>query len=248
MVALSIVALCVFIFGAYAYGATVVLALRAVPVWGNRATASASLQDLATRERPPLDSVSLTMCIFCTAWFVGHAFAEFRVLTGGVRWEGWSDLMMLIMSYGFPPLIMHTVLKETHAESDTPPPPLWRHLLVAMYVLCFAVALYMILSVYRIIPRPQPFGAYAGVSVGALFVMCSVYCMVMILRRPKRTPDRSGLRRTMTGLFLLVIVLLLSFNVLILLQSELLLQAADRFSRMLPIFFLITSVYFENRF
>jgi hypothetical protein len=99
MVAISLAALCVFIFSAYAYGATT--------------------------------PVVLTLCSVCTVWFALHAFAEFRILLGYERFRGIPDLVALILTYAFPPLITHNVLQETAADCKDPTwtrrwgPPVW---------------------------------------------------------------------------------------------------------------------------
>jgi hypothetical protein len=62
----------------------------------------------------------------------------------------------------------------------------------------------------------------------------------------RESPNERGLRRTMTGLFLIMIVLVagLSFYR----DQHLITEAMERATRALPIFFLVTSIYFENRF
>src|SRR4029453_8505107 len=65
--ALAIVALCVFIFGAYAYGSLVVLSLRHGSLVWSRARGrplGAHLQGLA-------------MLVACTVWFVLHTIIQF---------------------------------------------------------------------------------------------------------------------------------------------------------------------------
>jgi hypothetical protein len=244
MVALSLVALFVFIFGAYAYGVTTVLALRQMPVWGR-----ANEQ----RDYVPLDPVVLALCGVCTVWFVLHSVSELRVLTGGVRWQGMPDLLGMILSYSFPPLIMHTVLNETPAEylGDARRRrwvwPIW-----LMYALAGLTAAYVYAAAVSWVPRPQPFGAWSGMSIGVLFMLCSVYCITLMLRRrphPVPAPESSnqrGQRRTMIVLFVAMIPLF--FALTFLRDSRLIAEALDRVTRTLPIFFLVASIYFENRF
>jgi hypothetical protein len=245
MVALSLVALFVFIFGAYAYGATTVLAFRQVPVWGQaneqrvRATA--------------LDPVVLALCGVCTVWFVLHSVSELRVLTGGVRWQGMPDLLGMLLSYSFPPLIMHTVLNETPAVCLSKEQrrrwmwPIW-----LIYALAGMTAAYMYAAAVSWIPRPQPFGAWSGMSIGVLFMLCSVYCIVLMLRRrPNPAPSRESSdqrrqRRAMIALFVAMIPLF--FVLTFLRDTRLIVEGLDRVTRAMPIFFLVTSIYFENRF
>jgi signal transduction histidine kinase len=247
MVALSLVSLCIFIFGAYAYGVTTVLAFRQTPVWGRGDGAD-------TARRPMLDPVLLTLCIVCTVWFVLHALSEFRVLTGRVRWQGLPDIMGLVLSYAFPPLIMHNVLHGTPAECrDSAWRRRWAWPVWTMYALSFATGAFVFGVVMFDLPHPRPFGAYAGVSVGLLFTICSVYCVGLMIRRrasssaaETQSADQRGLHRTMIGLFLAMIPLF--FALTFLQDRRLLVEALDRVARALPIFFLVTSIYFENRF
>ena len=55
-----------------------------------------------------------------TVWFVLHTLIEFRQLTGDTR-EAWLDLGTLIV-FLFPPVIMHTVYRETHDDGESAPP------------------------------------------------------------------------------------------------------------------------------
>jgi signal transduction histidine kinase len=245
MVALSLVSLFVFIFGAYAYGATTVLAFRQVSVWGRANDGRVRLHT------PALDPVVLTLCAVCTVWFVIHGLSELRVLTGGARWQGLPDLFGMALSYTFPPLIMHTVLNETECLSAERrrrwAAPIW-----VMYLVAGATGAYMFAAAVGWIPRPRPFGAWSGFSVGSLFVLCSIYCIALMTgrgprpRRADESADQRGQRRTMIGLFVAMIPLF--FALIFLRDSRLIAEALDRVTRTLPIFFLVTSIYFENRF
>jgi signal transduction histidine kinase len=246
MVALSLVALFVFIFGAYAYGVTTVLALRQMPVWGR-----------ANLERrghvTALEPVVLSLCGVCTVWFVLHSLSELRVLTGGERFQGLPDLLTMMLSYSFPPLIMHNVLHETPAECfSTEQRQRWKWPVWTMYAVAGATSAYMLAGAVDWITRPQPFAGWSGVSIGLLFTLCSIYCIALMIRRgPKqrRAPEpahQQAQRRTMIGLFLAMISLF--FALIFLRDSRLLIEALDRVARTLPIFFLVASIYFENRF
>jgi signal transduction histidine kinase len=247
MLALSLVALFVFIFGAYAYGATTVLALRQVPVWGR------ANEGRHHEHAPALDPAVLILCGVCTVWFVIHSLSELRVLTGGVRWQGLPDLIGMALSYSFPPLIMHTVLNETPPGCFSAQrrrrwaAPIW-----VMYVVAAAIGTYMFAAAVGWIPRPQPFGAWSGLSVGGLFMLCSIYCIALMTRRGTRpvasaeAPDQSGQRRTMIGLFVAIIPLF--FALIFLRDIRLIAEALVLVTRTLPIFFLVTSIYFESRF
>jgi signal transduction histidine kinase len=248
MLFLSLIALCTFVFGAYAYGATTVLAIRQLPVWGGGKD---------PHRRFVLDPALLALCSVTTVWFVAHASLEFRLLSGrsaATNSPGVTELAAFLLTFAFPPLIMHMVLQETGATCMDPARwRRWRWPVLAMYAVSFSTAIYLLGAAYEILPRPQPLGAWMGSSVGVLFTLCSLYCIALMLRRgpsnaPKRmpSPDQRGQQRTMIGLFLLMIPIF--FALTFLREQQLLTAAIDRVARSLPLFFLIASVYFEDRF
>jgi signal transduction histidine kinase len=246
MVALSLIGLCVFIFGAYAYGVTTVYALRNLPIWRRR--------DEPPR-KPVFDPVLLALCSVTTVWFITHATMEFRLLIGrsDSAMPSIVELVAFVLTFAFPPLIMHTVLQETeNACMDAAQRRRWTWPIYAMYALAAATASYLLAAVYDLLPRVPRLGSVMGLSAGLLFTLCSVYCIVLMMRRsadqPRRTPspDQRGLQRTMIGLFVLMIPLF--FALTFLREQQLLTAALDRVTRSLPMFFLIASVYFEDRF
>jgi hypothetical protein len=167
MLAVSLVALFVFIFGAYAYGATTVLAFRQPPIWGHGRD-----RDRLTRSMNP---VVLVLCAVCTVWFALHTVTEFYVLTGGSRRPGWPDLFTMVLSYSFPPLIMHTVLDESGTSALAPRRrrpwalPVW-----LMYAAALVTAISMFAAATGLVARPSPFGAWVGLSIGGMFTLCSI--------------------------------------------------------------------------
>jgi hypothetical protein len=247
MVVLSLVALCTFVFGAYAYGATTLLAIRHLPVWGRGDD---------PHRRFVLDPVLLALCSVTTVWFVAHGTLEFRLLIGYPESEipNVIELAAFVLTFAFPPLIMHTVLKESGATCLAPVRyRRWLWPVRLMYALSGATAVYLLGAAYCVFPRPRPLGAWMGLSVGTLFTLCSVYCITLMIRRhagpaAKRvpSPEQRGLQRTMIGLFLLMIPIFFALSFLR--DQQLLTAAIDRMARALPLFFLIASVYFEDRF
>lgn len=240
MIALSLVSLLVYLFGAYAYGAATVLSLRqAKPVWGaNKVHAQGAPQRI--------EKASLALFALSLAWFVLQTLVEFRTLLG-VRQDSWIELATL-MVYLFPPVIMHTVFLETQCDGGAPPSALYRRLLAAMYVLSPVVGVYTILAIFRVAPRPGPGGAWIGISIGLLFTLVSAYCTALMLNhpRPTRSTDQRRLRTVMIFLFIAMSGV---FVALIFMQEQRLIVAVlDRVTRAAPLYFLIASVYFENRF
>ena len=119
MILINLVALFVYLFGAYAYGAATIVSLRrqAKPVWGAERLYSAGI-----RER--IDRASLALFAISFVWFVLNTLTEFRSLVGDTR-ESWTNLGALAIAYIFPPVIMHTLFLEAHSSDHEPPPRIY---------------------------------------------------------------------------------------------------------------------------
>ena len=176
MILVSLVFLFVYLFGAYAYGAATFLSIgQAKSLWGLD-------KDYAPGIRRRIDKASLGLFVISTIWFVLHSLIEFRNLTGYTD-EGWLDLATFI-AFLFPPVIMHTVYLEAHSEDAPPPPPIFRALLPAMYVISPLVGVLLIVAaIFEVVPQPQPLGAWIGMSIGGVFMIASLYSTALMLRR-----------------------------------------------------------------
>ena len=240
MILVSLIFLFVYLFGAYAYGAATFLSLgQAKSLWGLD-------KNYAPGIRSQINRASLGVFIISTIWFVLHSLLEFRNLTGNTE-QVMLDLATFI-AFLFPPVIMHTVYLEAHSENAPPPPPIFRALLGAMYVLSPLVGVLLILAIFEVVPRPQPLGAWIGMSIGGVFVIASSYSTALMLRRPPRgmTADQASLRRVMIGLFAMLSGLFVAL--IFLREQELLIAILDRASRSAPVYFMVASIYFEDRF
>jgi two-component sensor histidine kinase len=241
MIALSIVALFVYIFGAFVHGSATLLSLRqAAALWAPHRAACVG-------GYPRVNSVSLALLVVSTLWFVVHVLIEFRVLAGGQGY-GNIDFVALLLVFAYPPLIMHTVHLETQVEGDPAEAGTWRGAVGGMYVLSPLVAAWVVAAIAGLVPRPQPLGTFIGLAIAGLFVLTSVYSIAIMLRRkhPGRTRDQARLRTMMLWLFVVMITL---FIIELPFQGQpFAAKLFDRLSRATPIVFLLVSVYFENRF
>jgi signal transduction histidine kinase len=242
MILLTLIALFVYLFGAYAYGAATLVSLRhqAKPVWGAERMYSPGI-----RER--IDRASLALFALSFAWFVLHTLIEFRSLIGDTK-ESWTNLGTLVIVYFFPPVIMHTMFLEAHSSEHEPPPRIYGRFLAVMYVISPLVGVWSITAIFGLVPRPASLGSTIGVSIGALFTVASVYCTTIMLRRRRHdpTPDQLRLRNVMIFLFFGMVTL---FGTLSFYREEwLLISILDRVSRATPLYFMIASIYYENRF
>ena len=261
MIVVSLISLLVYLFGAYAYAVTTILCASQIsPVWGRHFTgtarermvqAGAGLRDrLARRGRwqlsPRIDIASLTLFALSTVWFVLHVLIEFRNLTGQQK-EGWLDLATLIV-YLFPPAIMHTVYLERGGDGVSPPPRIYGWLVAAMYVIAPAVGLYSIAAIFQLVSVPGQVGPWIGGSIGALFTLCSLYCTTIMLRHRKRQIPVNQARLRNVMVFLFAALTLMFLAMIVLPDSQLIMEVVGRLSRFSPLYFLIAAVYFENRF
>jgi hypothetical protein len=241
VILISLVFLFVYLFGAYAYGAATVYSVRQIsPVWGT------PLKDYQPGVRRRIDKASLALFVISTVWFVLHVLIEFRNFSGFTR-ESWLDLGTLLV-FLFPPVIMHTVYLESQCATDSSPPPIFRHLMHAMYLVAPLTGAWVVAMIFDWMPHPEPVGPWIGLAIGGLFTLASIYATVLLLRRQPqvRTPDQLRLRNVMILLFTLMSVI---FIAMIFLQEQQLLgMILERASRSAPIYFLVASVYFENRF
>jgi hypothetical protein len=242
MVIVSLVFLFVYLFGAYAYGAAMLFGLRDVgPVWTHG-------RDTVLPGQRRIDAATMALFVISTVWFVLHAVIEFRDLTTGDTRQGWLDLATFIVFF-FPPVIMHTTYLESEAAHEETPPPLYRTLLRVMYVVSPAAGLYLIGAIFKLLPSPADLGPFIGITIGGLFTLTSIYCTVLMLRRPQRparSADQIRLRNVMIFLFIMLSGVFIAL--IFMEESSLLVAILGRVTRSSPIFFLVASVYFENRF
>ena len=240
MTALSIAALCIFIFGAYAYGAVVVLSLRhRMPVWPGKAPDD--------RKRLRAETVGLAMFVTCTLWFVLHSVIEFRFLMGEPRGNDLLDLAALEVVFLFPGLILQTVLVERSGQDPPRHPRIWALWVAVLYAVGAVLMIYTPLAIYKYLPAPDSLSRAIGIAVGTLFTVTSVCSLILVAGRPKRqpTPDQQRLRHSMMFLYITMIVV---FFALVFMRDRRLLEVLDVGVRSTPLAFLLVSMYFESRF
>ena len=242
--ALSIVALCVFLFGAYAYGSVVILTMRhRGPVWQHHSSGP------LTVPQPVMRKPGMTMYLVCTVWFILHSLIEFRYLMGEPRENDWIDLAALELAFIFPGLILHTVLLETDAgdQSSAIAMPGWRAALFGLYTAGLGLASYFTLAIFDLVPAPRILGPYIGISMGSLFTILSVLCLTLMAtrRRPSATPDQRRLRNAMMILFVIMILIFIALSFPP--RQDLLMGILALLTRATPLAFLLVSIYFENR-
>lgn len=237
MVFVSLVSLLVYLFAAYAYGAATVLGFReSSPVWTRREPGRG----------PRLDDAPMAIIVISTIWFVLHTLIEFRNLTG-VTERGWLDVGTF-MVFAFPPVFMLTVYRETTCDGGDPPPAIYRHLLWVMSVVSPLVGATIIAAIFGVITLPFDLGPLIGVAIGGLFILASLYSTAIMLRRQRVTPTASQ-RQLRSVMIVLYAALGVVFAAMMFLrEQELAMAILNSVARASPLYFLVASIYFENRF
>jgi signal transduction histidine kinase len=254
---LSIVALFVYIFGAYAYGHLLFL-------WG-RHRSFASRGAFADNDRRT-EGAGLRLFALCAVWFVLLAIIEFRALLGDPRENDWLDLTTLAIAFAFPGVIFHSYFYATSsrlsaggdmgpdlsAATDTDGGDSggavsrharrWALVLWALYAAGLGLGLYTFAAIFNLAPRLQPFNQWIGIFIGSQFTIMSICAMLMSRSYPRRDPTVAQ-RRLGSAINRLFVVMIIVFIAMVLLPNE----GLALVGRATPLMFLVVSVYYENR-
>jgi signal transduction histidine kinase len=232
--ALSIAALVIYIFGAYAYGHLLLLQWR---------HPQAEPDGPSAPDRQRLARASLRLFAVCAVWFALHAVIEFLALLGEPREDDFLDLAALELVLLFPAVIFHSYLYDTLAEGGLQPARRgWLAVLFLLYFAGLGLAAYFTAAIFNVAPRPADFGRVVGLTIGGLFTVMSVCAIAVRRAHPQHgaTADQRRLGAAVNVLFLAMIGV---FVVMTLQEGEWLMLIA----RSTPLFFLLVSIYYESR-
>ena len=237
----SLVFLFVCLFGAYAYGAATYSEPSPLDVAVGHGQDVSAGDSAAHRQDQPGD-------VRHQHGVVRAACADrVRDLTGASS-EGWLDLGTF-MAFLFPPIIMHTVYLEAHSENSPTPR---RDLRLADPRDVRAVAGRRDLAaaaIFKVVPRPEPIGAWIGGSIGLMFTISSLFSTGLMMRRERRALDAGPAASAQRdGVPVRGADPDGSSSLMFMRQERLVVAVLDRAARSAPIYFMIASVYFEDRF
>lgn len=240
--AIDIAFLLVYTLGAFAYGSALTLSMRqAHPVWTNRLRRAG--------EPGRLDAASVTLFAWSAAWFVVLGLDQFFDMVTNATSRGWLDLGQLVLVFGFPPLIMHTMYQEAHCATwpDGPPKAWARRVLGGGYAIAVACLVTTLGIVFRWWRVPDA-DVWIGVSIAGTFTLSGTYASVVMARKPRRehTTDGQRLRRVLNGLF--VVLALMNFVPAFLNTGSVSFSAFGKLMSVTPLLFLSATTYYENRF
>jgi hypothetical protein len=239
--AIDIAFLLVYVLGAFAYGSATLLSLRgATAVWSPHRPCRGG-------GGPRLDTPSLMLFAWSAVWFVVASVELFEDFVVGPR-RGWLDVVELLLVFGFPPLIMHSMAVESELAEWPERRRRWgRVALAGGYAASVTVGLYALALIFGVIrPTLNP-NTVIGGAIAGLFTMAGVFSATAMSQPRERDglTESRRLRRTLNGLFLGLVVVNLAY-----VWGQGTYAAAEQMNKLMaavPLMFLSATTYHENR-
>jgi hypothetical protein len=245
MSALRLFALLVYTFGAFTFGALLVLWLRDFGRMG-----------WAGRPGRQVEAVNGALTIVSFLWFSGLIWQMLMSISLPLP-PRLLDLGLVALAYAFPPLIMHITWVEVTARGPAPVSRGWGAILVAAYAAAAGIPLVTLSlmataggELYR--PAIRLF----GIGLPLLFILTAFYCITLVNRHPPPRHARNrAATRAMGALFGLMLLLFVAMLVVSELQggthptgSAALGSVVEVMAKSLPLIFVFVSTYYESRF
>jgi hypothetical protein len=250
MNALRLVALLTYTFGAFAYGAFLVLWVRELgrAGWGGRS----SDRSAASQE---MDAINGALLVVSFLWFcsnVGLALLGF--MTRRTPWQ--LEVATICFAFAFPPLIVHVTLTEVVHSRNAPVASGWRAALWPAYGAALILPLWSLVLLARPASASSQYVAEMLLRFGlpAMFVCAAIYSIAILTHHSTTAEPRARLARRWTVGLLSLMVLLFLMLVGITRSSggprPAVAAAAilEMAVKSMPLLFMFVGTYFENRF
>lgn len=250
MNALRLIALLTYTFGAFAYGAFLVLWVRelARTRWGGGSPDRPSA-------RQAMDPINAALLLVSFLWFCSNvALALIGFMTRRTPWQ--LEVATICFAFAFPPLIVHITWAEVVHSRKGSVAPGWRAVLWPAYAAALILPLWSLILLTGPATASSDYVAERLLRFGlpAMFVCAAVYSMAILMRHGTTPEPRARLARRWT-MGLLVLMLLL-FLMLVGISSSsggprpavaagAILEIAVK---SMPLLFMFVGTYFENRF
>ena len=237
---LRVASLVVYTFGAFAYGAIVVVSLARLgrPAW-------AVGEARACAQCAPNDAVGGTLTVVSFLWFAANLVMALvgEEATPSALWALFVGTVFL-----FPPLVMHIVFAESAPANPRLAGGWWMRAVWLMYAATQAVSAATVLAVYGVVRLPWP-SALTGLWIGGFFLLTAIFCSIVLVRaaRPQESRDERASRRWMLGLFVFIMVAFLPMTMWSATRDRMG-DVLDVVGRSMPLAFLFVGTYYESRF
>jgi hypothetical protein len=251
MRALGLVALLVYTFGAFAYGA--ILFLWITLVRSRRWSARHGLCPPAGREAAAVNGVLLVVSLL---WFCCNVgLVLFRLVPLETPWQ--LDVASVFLAFAFPPIIMHTTLMEVADANPGRVSGAWRAVIWPVYAAALIVPVWgvTLLIPSTVDPAARQLGnQLLGYGLTGGFVAAAVYSFALIATHgDAREPRRQRGQQWTLGLFgLMAILFLMILGLTVLSSNTRPWQAAftllEIAAKSLPLVFLFVGTYHDNPF
>jgi signal transduction histidine kinase len=245
MSALRLFALLVYTFGAFTYGALLVLWLRDFGRMG-----------WAGRPGRQVEAVNGALTIVSFLWFSGLIW-QMLMSIARLRPYWLLELGLVALAYAFPPLIMHITWVEVTTRRSKPVSRAWTAMLVACYAAAAGIpvsAIWVMATADGELVRTAM--RVLGAGLPLLFILTAVYCITLVSRHAR--PPQPGARarsRAMGTLFGLMLLLFVAMLVVSELQGGMhptgyaaVGSVVEVMAKSLPLIFVFVSTYYESRF
>ena len=238
---LRLIALLIDSFGVYVFGAFVLYRLQHPDV----GCSSVHIPNSKWVER-----IGLTILIFCFWWFALALLIELNFIAAIFSSE-WLQLIQILCSLAFPPLIMHVVYVENAARAgERFGHPLWRGSVALIYACSLALSLILLVMVFDVIPATgRQVGMLIGFGIGGMFSVVSIYALLVSARARRKVESTNEVseRRWVGALYLLMIPLCVGifFSAL---RGASFGHVLRVVGSSMPLAFIFTGTYFDQRF
>lgn len=205
---LRLTSLLIYLLGLYAFVslAWIQFRPRRSRRWGGQRTARH-----AAPSSPAAEWAGATIMVACVLWFAIALVMTVQSLSPDLQWgDRYLRTAQFILTFAFPPLIMHVVYAGCLLATDRLNHPRWRLPILVTYVAGASICTFSLLAFYGVIATPGiRVGAMAGFSIGILFATSAIYSALAISRsRPaSESPRQRSSRRAHLGLFAFMLVL-----------------------------------------
>ncbi len=188
------------------------------------------------------------MTLYSAIWFLANLFlllSEFNFTRQIMLWSG----ILSIMSFLYPPLIMHFYYTEERGRLLSP--KWWRKSVTIVYAISSLASAFFLLimmgwapiSLLTFFPFSKGSIILLNILMAALFACAAIYCILLTARTKPKVLPPSEKRRRFANLILFVFMIGLFF-----LAQFYITEFLGLVMRSLPLIFIFTATYYTQRF